>query len=78
MNFIFINYLISNSFSLAPGTQVRCTRPGLFAFTFDDGPSETLPKLLDKLDQLNVKATFFVNGQNMNNEIFMFWISAFQ
>lgn len=31
--------------------------------TFDDGPCETTPKLLAMLDELGVKATFFVSGQ---------------
>lgn len=31
--------------------------------TFDDGPSENTGKILDILDDYNVKATFFVNGR---------------
>ncbi|MBV8279809.1 MAG: polysaccharide deacetylase family protein, partial [Verrucomicrobia bacterium] len=35
------------------------------AMTFDDGPSpETTPRLLDILKQRNIKATFFMIGQN--------------
>jgi peptidoglycan-N-acetylglucosamine deacetylase len=35
------------------------------AMTFDDGPSpETTPQLLDILKQRNIKATFFMIGQN--------------
>lgn len=34
--------------------------------TFDDGPSKNTPKLLDVLDQLGVKATFFVTGNAAN------------
>ncbi|WP_242290527.1 peptidoglycan-N-acetylglucosamine deacetylase [Bacillus cereus group sp. BfR-BA-01496] len=35
------------------------------ALTFDDGPdSEFTPKILDKLKQHNVKATFFLLGEN--------------
>ncbi len=30
--------------------------------TFDDGPSDNTPKILDVLDRYNVKATFFVVG----------------
>lgn len=39
--------------------------------TFDDGPSYNTPKVLEILDQYNVKATFFVtgNGQSYNNYI---------
>jgi len=36
-----------------------CTKPGMVAFTFDDGPSlENGYKLLDYLEALNVKVTF--------------------
>lgn len=31
--------------------------------TFDDGPCKTTPKLLDLLDELNIKVTFFVTAQ---------------
>ncbi len=34
--------------------------------TFDDGPSEMTPYLLDVLDKYKVKATFFVQGKNVN------------
>lgn len=34
--------------------------------TFDDGPSAYTKRLLDVLDQYNVKATFFVTGQNLD------------
>jgi peptidoglycan/xylan/chitin deacetylase (PgdA/CDA1 family) len=40
------------------------TRPSL-ALTFDDGPSESTPALLELLDQLHVKATFFMCGKNV-------------
>lgn len=37
--------------------------PGTVAFTFDDGPHPRwTPYILDVLDRLDVKATFFVNG----------------
>lgn len=35
------------------------------ALTFDDGPSEGTPQLLDLLSEFNVTATFFVCGQNV-------------
>jgi len=34
------------------------------ALTFDDGPSESTPKLLEALDKYRVPATFFMCGQN--------------
>jgi peptidoglycan/xylan/chitin deacetylase (PgdA/CDA1 family) len=38
---------------------------GTVALTFDDGPHPTwTPRVLDVLDQLQVKATFFVVGEN--------------
>lgn len=38
------------------------------ALTFDDGPHPTLtPKILDILKKYNVKATFFVVGENVKN-----------
>ncbi len=42
----------------------------LCALTFDDGPSadpELTPLVLDKLDKYQIKATFFVVGQNLND-----------
>ena len=35
------------------------------ALTFDDGPSESTPRLLDLLDEYQAQATFFVCGQNV-------------
>ena len=35
------------------------------ALTFDDGPSESTPALLQILDRHNVKATFFMCGKNV-------------
>jgi peptidoglycan/xylan/chitin deacetylase (PgdA/CDA1 family) len=45
-------------------------RPAL-ALTFDDGPSESTPALLELLAKHNVQATFFMCGQNVRrlNEI---------
>ncbi len=41
----------------------------LVAITFDDGPSEYTPKLLDALKKYNVKATFFVLGVRSANKL---------
>lgn len=35
------------------------------SLTFDDGPSESTPRLLDLLDQHRAQATFFVCGRNV-------------
>jgi peptidoglycan-N-acetylglucosamine deacetylase len=40
------------------------TRPSL-ALTFDDGPSESTPALLELLAEHNIKATFFMCGANV-------------
>lgn len=42
----------------------KCTTPGLVALTFDDGPYIYTNQILDLLDKLVVKATFFVAGNN--------------
>lgn len=42
----------------------KCTQAGTVALTFDDGPYIYTSKILDILRDNNVKATFFVNGQN--------------
>ena len=45
-----------------------CPRTGNWGLTYDDGPSESTPKLLDKLKENNLKATFFVTGsQSIKN-----------
>src|ERR1700676_2389621 len=48
----------------APSAQGRGDQPYI-AMTFDDGPSaENTPRLLEMLKQRNIKATFFLIGQN--------------
>lgn len=39
-------------------------RPGRVALTFDDGPTPLTPRLLDLLAELDVRATFFLIGEN--------------
>ena len=41
------------------------TEPPRIAITFDDGPSACTPPLLDGLKERNVKATFFLVGENV-------------
>ncbi|KAI1077181.1 polysaccharide deacetylase [Whalleya microplaca] len=41
-----------------------CTIPGKVALTFDDGPYIYTNELLDLLESNNVKATFFLTGNN--------------
>lgn len=40
-------------------------QPPALALTFDDGPSESTPRLLDILDKLEARATFFQCGVNV-------------
>lgn len=41
-----------------------CKQPGMVALTFDDGPYIYTSELLDLLDKLETKATFFITGAN--------------
>ena len=52
--------------SAVPVGQVitSCTQPGTVALTFDDGPYIYTGQVLDTLKNADVKATFFVNGDN--------------
>jgi peptidoglycan-N-acetylglucosamine deacetylase len=47
-----------------------CIQKGYVVLTYDDGPSmETTPELLDLLEQTQTKATFFVLGSKIANNI---------
>jgi peptidoglycan/xylan/chitin deacetylase (PgdA/CDA1 family) len=48
----------------APTVYTGCTKPGLVAVAYDDGPGVLTSSLLDYLATINVKVTFFVNGIN--------------
>ena len=56
----------SESTTVKPATWFSVNVDGPYiAMTFDDGPSpETTPRLLDLLKERNIKATFFMIGQN--------------
>ncbi|KAK7427159.1 hypothetical protein QQZ08_006272 [Neonectria magnoliae] len=41
-----------------------CTEPGTVALTFDDGPYDYTNDMLDLLDEYDIKATFFIAGNN--------------
>lgn len=47
------------------GQILSCSVPGTIAITFDDGPWDFTPMILDVLDKYNMKATFFVIGKNI-------------
>ncbi|KAG4442840.1 hypothetical protein IFR05_001636 [Cadophora sp. M221] len=44
----------------------HCSVDGTIALTFDDGPGEWTEDLLDILKSNNVKATFFITGNNLS------------
>lgn len=47
------------------GTVVReCTKPGVMALTFDDGPWRYTSDILSQLKEAGANATFFPNGNN--------------
>ncbi|KAL2861826.1 hypothetical protein BJX68DRAFT_260628 [Aspergillus pseudodeflectus] len=45
----------------------HCTVPNTIALTFDDGPSQYTPQLLDTLSRYGARATFFVLGDAAAN-----------
>jgi peptidoglycan/xylan/chitin deacetylase (PgdA/CDA1 family) len=50
---------------LAPSVYRGSRDRSSIALTFDDGPSESTPRLLDILNRFNVPATFFMCGMNV-------------
>lgn len=60
-----VNSLVKNEVSY----PVRDDGKKVVYLTFDDGPSpSTTPKILDILDQYNVKATFMILGSNLESK----------
>ncbi|MEV7782874.1 polysaccharide deacetylase family protein [Kitasatospora sp. NPDC088351] len=51
----------------APEMEPDCARLACVALTFDDGPSPASEALLDDLDAAQVKATFFVVGEQVGS-----------
>ncbi|XP_021946650.1 peptidoglycan-N-acetylglucosamine deacetylase [Folsomia candida] len=50
------------------GVHTKCTQPGMFSLTFDDGPLPGRTEaVLDVLKEANVTATFFVCGQTYSD-----------
>ncbi|KAK9709208.1 hypothetical protein K7432_009173, partial [Basidiobolus ranarum] len=52
---------------IGEGIVLTCDKPGVFALTFDDGPSIYTPTLLKTLKEKQVAVTFFVLGTNVND-----------
>ncbi|KAL5333684.1 hypothetical protein BJX70DRAFT_380192 [Aspergillus crustosus] len=61
---LFSSALASPLVKRIPAGQVftDCSVPNTIAITFDDGPSEYTPQLLDILSRYGARATFFVLG----------------
>jgi peptidoglycan/xylan/chitin deacetylase (PgdA/CDA1 family) len=56
---------------LRPYSSLSVYQTGTYALTFDDGPDPyRTPKILDVLKAFNVKATFFLLTNNINNSNF--------
>ena len=55
---------VSSAASHTVTTYSHCNRPGVFALTFDDGPSQYSWGLAKSLKDQGIKATFFINGNN--------------
>ncbi|GAA2603353.1 hypothetical protein GCM10010411_41750 [Actinomadura fulvescens] len=51
--------------SPSPSPAVDCVKAKCVALTFDDGPGEHTPQLLDDLKNAGADATFFMLGQNI-------------
>ena len=73
ISFILFTFLAFRYLTSRPGFSIfqspvtsLVTSEKQVALTFDDGPSDTLtPPLLDLLQEHNIKATFFVNGNRL-------------
>ncbi|KAG9066863.1 hypothetical protein KI688_012775 [Linnemannia hyalina] len=50
--------------TIAGKVYTNCIVPGTYSISYDDGPSTYTNELLDILDREQIKATFFVNGNN--------------
>jgi len=62
---MLVSFLVSG-FTGAPWKQSgSCRKPGVVAFTFDDGVSANYPHLLDVLDRQKVKAGLFIVGDTL-------------
>lgn len=48
--------------------SINCNSKKVIALTFDDGPSDVTHKILDKLEEYEVPASFFLIGENITEE----------
>lgn len=65
--FLHYSVEVKNCFSFADSAEQK-----VVYLTFDDGPTDRVtPKILDVLDEENVKATFFVIGKNAERRTYL-------
>jgi peptidoglycan/xylan/chitin deacetylase (PgdA/CDA1 family) len=73
LSLLSLSHLVYCSVSINSQAYIKTlckgkTNEKKIAITFDDGPdSKITPKVLELLDQFNVKATFFCIGKNIEN-----------
>lgn len=58
-----------NETEVSRKVSVNIEKPGTIYLTFDDGPSEFTPELLDILKKHNIKVSFFVTGRGRDELI---------
>lgn len=64
-----LNYLFLPMLLIAASCTQEKTTPPIIALTFDDGPNTTTTvQVLDKLNEYEIPASFFVIGNNINEE----------
>ena len=64
---VLVWYVVAAPASQVLGRTLVCGLPdsGKIALTFDDGPGEATPLVLDLLRQAGIRATFFLCGENV-------------
>lgn len=63
-------WMNARSFQIAGHIVTRAeTEKKVVALTFDDGPTEYTQQILDMLDELDIKCTFFLIGGEMENHM---------
>lgn len=66
-----LSSLLLSGLTLAQKATVyyTCVKPNSIAFTIDDTPTFKNPELLEALDAAGIKATFFVNSNNLMRDV---------
>jgi peptidoglycan/xylan/chitin deacetylase (PgdA/CDA1 family) len=55
------------AFQVSAGVTTQCVQSGMFAMTFDDGPSDNISGLLSILDSRKIKVTFHFTTQYLTD-----------